>query len=860
MISKIIGPELVAKFQDPLGIDYIINLVKTGTLSINATDTSYGNSLLHFAVSSISNPTDFYKFLAFYQENGGNFNAINGYQKTALDLCPRGDARERMHWKTQALLTFNTKPGPSLRPLLFSATLTNPIKQKIFTGNEAAKVPFRKQLVNLDERRQNMAINMFNQKKGLAECIETKVLPNLLYIQTRNGTYGTGFFQHNKWIVSNAHVLAFAELFNGAKFYTFSKNAIDIEVSRSFHRPAENPSAPDIVIVNAESSHNDLPSVPMQFSDDKGTPSIYFYIKRNSSSQANNMPKINFLEKLSHTEACPDIYQCLDSKPLPGESGSPIFAARVIMAREPSWQICVVGVLYARCSPEEYNNQAKVKIESAASDQILICAIPIAQDFEQILQNFLREEDIAIRAEKVATLIEKFDPKKAQQQNEEARAARAKMASGLSDFNMGMTNLNINLPAGLTKLLGKTIVPLGRSMLLGEKVANQWKKEGAIKKEISKLPHANKGFPNFSLKDLEADLEDLLSKVSKDEALEFSLATVNKTIFETRFFRIDQMGASNNNWKLELQDNTNAFYPKISPSLSCTFAVVLVPKGPTIQGSILAQAFRDSLQEQKSNAYLEPKILPKQRKAPVFLPAPSATSRLPNNCCASKRPLNLGEDWNDPDRRFQHLLEERFFQPIKPLSKNGHCQFKAIAHELQRLGEFSTVNINQLTENTRRIAIKCMEIPEKRNELILFFNQEECNGCPSYDEYLMQMKNSLNSSVDTVAYGSEITLNAVGNLLWKNKQIAIILMHPNDFFEGAGEAVPLAQRVYGCKDLTKLNLEKTIYLVFDGGNHYDAIEYLSEGLKTYWQGRLINAIANINPPTPAHHHGTALIG
>lgn len=839
---NVFSRELIDEFRKPYGAKYITSLVTSGYLSIHAVDQVFGNGLLHFAVDVIKSRDEFYGFLQFFLAHGGALNAVGKNGKTALDLCPLGDARGDMHWKTQALVAYGAKHGSVLRPLV---SISAPdIHPAFFDTRAIREEQARRRQAEFERRLVENAYRVLEDSEGLFEYVKAELLPNLLRIRTRTGIYGMGFFQHGEWLVSNAHVLACPELLEEATFFDVTGQARGIEIKRSFHRPAANAAAPDLVVLNCVSGS--ARGLPPWFTEDSGTRDIYFYIS--VGPEAGSNPKIKRLQKISRAGSCPDIYKCIDPEgPLPGESGSPIFAARVVANKHPRWEACVVGALYARCSPVWYNTNPDVRTVIVSEDQLLVCAVPVASDFKQLLHTYLWKEQQAIRFEQIGDALTQMDGNLGRPLSREAienivsaRQARQEMARGLHAFCLGMTPLSIRVPLGLDKVLGRNIVPLGRSMLLGKKVASQWRREREITVEPTRLldKKTGKGWPSFLLADLETDFEVLLKQVNDTGAFALKASGTNSTIFRTTNFRIDQVGCTGGGWRLEVQDNTDGWYARRSPSLSCTFAIALVAvdQRSSLRGDVLKATLKASQQAGKPKNYSIDHLMSEAKPDPVIVPVVPA-SLMPYEC-TSNRPLGPYEAATDLDRQFQRILESRFCLRVQSIVKDGHCQFRAVAYELHRHGHFMRHDLHKLTRLVRKTVVNYMKSPPGRLELASSFSSAECNDMPDYDSYLTQMSNP----DDPKAQGSEITARALGEIFWTKCKLPVIILDPADFQEG--RTLLLRHRVFGCSNLAELDFKRAIFLVYDGGTHYDTIVELSPQLYAYLDDCRTEALAD----------------
>ena len=144
------------------------------------------------------------------------------------------------------------------------------------------------------------------------------------------------------------------------------------------------------------------------------------------------------------------------SEPQLGSSGSPILEAFVIPGKDPKWNFRSVAALYGRC-PKAWWDRSKDS--QSMTDAKMICAIPIKQDFDQILR--------ILHGEEIGKRNEKFDSQVAQRFQNQARLE-------LREFQQGMSILNMSVPEGLEKLLKSNndcdISPLSESLFIKENI------------------------------------------------------------------------------------------------------------------------------------------------------------------------------------------------------------------------------------------------------------------------------------------------------------------------------------------------------------------------------------------------------
>ena len=236
---------------------------------------------------------------------------------------------------------------------------------------EKAEAYYRSIFQNQDLEWQRKAKKMFITKDGLMDAIKSKIIPCVVSIRTNEGTkIGTGFFQHQRWLVSNAPVLSDEHVISSATLTDFQSKTIQIISAQNFPRPNQQ-GIPDITVVNIESDATQK-CLPTTFSNNEAyTDLTAFYVYFNQSTQEY---KIEFLEPVDKN-SFPLRYQPKEN-PQHGCSGSPLIEARVILGKEPKWQFRTAGTVYAK------------RITSYSSSQSLdkLLAIPVCYDFKQILK------------------------------------------------------------------------------------------------------------------------------------------------------------------------------------------------------------------------------------------------------------------------------------------------------------------------------------------------------------------------------------------------------------------------------------------------------------------------------------------
>jgi len=461
-----------------------------------------------------------------------------------------------------------------------------------YFNREEEERKMRRIMQQSDEHRMEEAKNKFENKQDLKEEIKKEIIPTLVQIITKNGIIGTGFFQYSEWLVSNAHIIPAKEVLDaGVQIIDYDSNKLVLDAEASYHRPSNSNMSPDIVVVKTNSRNENHKCLPMQFNADEGFEKSYiFYVDMNCNNP--NDFEIKFLHLLSKPNTYPLIYQCEDGRePQPGNSGTPIIEARVILGREPQWQFKVIGALYARCSSNWYN-QSKVITRLAAPDTKLVCAIPIKQDLLQILQILHRDKE-AVRFQQMANASQRLGDKQGKMDAENYSTMSHESVQvqqlGLKKFEAGESPLNIALPDGLEKLWYKGIVHIECSLLI-KKVLTQ-----ELGKAASKFKD---NVPNILLKDLNQDFNNFIEKIEQVENFKF----VKMNDFETSpagYFRID-VGEKQNNWVLDIQDNTGKDskgkpYKHDRKSLSSIFAKVTIPKNHSlVSGNQLSKLFLNS--------------------------------------------------------------------------------------------------------------------------------------------------------------------------------------------------------------------------------------------------------------------------
>lgn len=380
--------------------------------------------------------------------------------------------------------------------------------------------------------RYQSAKDMFMQRKDLLTSIERQLFPAVVLIELSHGRNGMGFFRHDNWLVSNAHVIhSQDEIIEGLLIKKHDDTELFFDVKQGFYRPWENVLSPDLVVLNTEGTH---PGVVLpNFSSEEAHPEkLFFYIDADF--------QIHFLIPISEPRIMPMKFMCEDGHiPEFGCSGSPIFSADVTITTKPlKWRFAVVGAIYAR----------------SALDQSL-CGISIDEEFEQIRQIIL-SADQAIRYAQMSrcrssigdehqTLISEI---LAQQEQQLA-------AAGVLRFSAGHSALNIELPEGLERLAKSTYAKLEESYLQNIK--------------------------GLSFAVIRDTFFEFLAYIKEHQAL-FIAYDTDTPVLETEHWRLDcKPGGANGMFRiLQIQDNTGkrVTVSGTKKSASSIFAQVKIPK------------------------------------------------------------------------------------------------------------------------------------------------------------------------------------------------------------------------------------------------------------------------------------------
>lgn len=293
-----------------------------------------------------------------------------------------------------------------------------------------------------DAARYQDAKDMFMQKKDLVISIERQLYPAVVLIELSHGRNGMGFFRHDNWLVSNAHVIhSQNEIIEGLRIKKYDGTELFLDVKQGFYRPWESVISPDLVVLNTEGMHGGV-VVPNFSSDEAHSEKHFFYIDTDF--------QIHFLIPISEPHVMPMSFICEDGHiPEFGCSGSPIFSADVTMTTKPlKWRFAVVGAIYARC----------------ALDQSL-CGISIDEEFEQIRQIILSTDQV-IRYKQMSSCSSSIgDEHQSRILEILADQEQQLAAAGILRFHAGHSVLRIELPEGLERLAKSTYAKLEESYL-----------------------------------------------------------------------------------------------------------------------------------------------------------------------------------------------------------------------------------------------------------------------------------------------------------------------------------------------------------------------------------------------------------
>lgn len=461
-------------------------------------------------------------------------------------------------------------------------------RPQVSFNREEEESKMRQMISHSDLKRKDELAYSFTNKIGLNEAIKSQIFPTLVTIRTCNGRVGTGFFQHSEWLVSNAHVIPAREILDeGIEVIDYQTNTLTLEAETSYHRPFDKHTAPDLVIIKTKSrSEGNISGLKANFFLNEGHNETYlFYI------DIANAYEIKFLRLRSQIGKYPLIYECEDgSIPREGSSGSPIFEARLYGSRNSSllWEFKVVSALYARCSSEWYNSYGEIRTSIVPSNTKLVCAIPVIQDFNQILSILLIEQDI-IRAQQMIAVGDNSKDSiiklKLKEQLQIAQMKEIERNLRIERFERGDSTLDILLPEGLEKLWYQGIVDISQSLMI----------RSVLKRELK--GKANRYFdriPDVSIKDLRDDFNSFIEEIGKLEDIE--LYDDDELLTSpAEYFRMDVID-SEDCWTLDLQDNTGKQNGKPlkcdGKSLSSVFAKAKLPrKIASVNGNQLVELF-----------------------------------------------------------------------------------------------------------------------------------------------------------------------------------------------------------------------------------------------------------------------------
>ena len=327
-----------------------------------------------------------------------------------------------------------------------------------------------------DDKRTKELKEVFDKRIGLKEAIEEDVFPCVVSLATKDGMFGTGFFQHPMWLVSNAHVLpSSTDLANTTLTNHQIEPGSKLNVAKSFHRSHKNPKAPDIAIVNvAFRPGGGSKGLPMNFStDDSNEESILFYTYFSPNEKT---PIIKYLTPRD-TTGFPLLYECSDgTNPQLGSSGAPIIEARVINIKPiPKWQFSTVGMVYARCQNKARNKQK------------MVCAIPVKDDLEQLRIKVIAPVEVAERCvQMLAECLKVSATQEAQRCFSNASEMYSEARKNFIAFKEGATGLEIALPDGLEKLRGRCTIDHSGFLLTKNQAHlcdNQWSDKSSVEEK-----------------------------------------------------------------------------------------------------------------------------------------------------------------------------------------------------------------------------------------------------------------------------------------------------------------------------------------------------------------------------------------
>jgi hypothetical protein len=128
-----------------------------------------------------------------------------------------------------------------------------------------------------DAARDQGAKDMFTQRKDLVTSIERQLFPAVVLIELSHGRNGMGFFRHDNWLVSNAHVIhSQDEITEGLRIKKYDDTELFLDVKQGLYRPWDRVLSPDLVVLNAQGMH---PGVALpNFSSEEAHPEKHFFI------------------------------------------------------------------------------------------------------------------------------------------------------------------------------------------------------------------------------------------------------------------------------------------------------------------------------------------------------------------------------------------------------------------------------------------------------------------------------------------------------------------------------------------------------------------------------------------------------
>ncbi len=126
-----------------------------------------------------------------------------------------------------------------------------------------------------DAARYQNAKDMFQQRKDLLTSIERQLFPAVVLIELSHGRNGMGFFRHDNWLVSNAHVIhSQDEITEGLRIKKYDDTEVFLDLKQGFYRPWESVLSPDLVVINTEEMHSGV--ILPNFSSEEAHPEKFF--------------------------------------------------------------------------------------------------------------------------------------------------------------------------------------------------------------------------------------------------------------------------------------------------------------------------------------------------------------------------------------------------------------------------------------------------------------------------------------------------------------------------------------------------------------------------------------------------------